>query len=203
MLLKKIILLVVGFTMIGSGVGILRIIDLGIDPFGAMLLGVSDFVNLSFGTLMMISQMLFLALTIWKRKDLVGVGSVIAMFGIGYLIDFSYEMLSRFIQVDFPFLLSLVILALTLIVMSFGVSLIIVANLGLVPYDGLGFVIEDISKGTFKFKWNRMATDGFAALVAFFLGAPVGIATFMTVFMLGPFVNFFKGVVSKAMGLNI
>jgi uncharacterized membrane protein YczE len=48
-----------------------------------------------------------------------------------------------------------------------------------------------------------MGTDGLSAVIGFLLGATLGIATLMTVFMLGPIVNFFKNMVSKAVGIEV
>jgi len=202
-MLKRVILLLLGFVVIGSGVGMLRILDLGLDPFGVMVLGLSELSGLAFGTIMMILQVLIFLPVVAKKRSLVGVGTIIGMFGIGYIVDFFYAILSSLIQVEFTPVVRIIILIVTLVVVSLGVSLTIVANLGLIPYDALGLVIEATTHGKLKFNIARMGTDGLSAAIGFLLGATLGVATLLTVFTLGPIVNFFKNTISKAVGLEI
>ena len=200
---KRIILLLLGFLIIGFSVATLRFIDLGMDPFGAMTLGLAESFRITFGTVMMVVQVLLFIAVATKRRDLVGIGTIIGMFGIGYIVDGLYLLMNITIEGNITLAIRLVVLIAILIVVSFGVSLVITANLGLIPYDALGLVIEDVTTGKLKFNWVRMGTDAFCAVIAFLLGAPIGIATFMTVFMIGPFVNFFKNKVGKIVRIAV
>ncbi|MCL2560494.1 MAG: hypothetical protein FWE07_08395 [Turicibacter sp.] len=199
---KRIILLILGFTVIGSGVGMLRILDLGVDPFGVMIVGLSDLLGIGFGTVMMVLQSLIFMLMFIKKRELVGIGTIIGMFGLGYMIDTAYLLMSHFIYVEFTFALRLILLAVTLVILAFGVALTVVANLGLIPYEALGLVVEGMTSGKLKFTPVRMTADSVCALIGFLLGATLGVATLMTVFIIGPFVNFFKVRISQALKMD-
>jgi len=189
---KRIPLLLAGFILIGFCVGFMRLLDLGIDPFGASLLGISGITGVSFGTLMLLSSIPMLIFTFFKKRNLIGIGTVIAMFAIGYLIDFFYFFMSNLITVELSLPVTIGLLIVTLILLAFGCTLTITADLGLITYDALGIVFEDMTGGKIKFRWIRLGMDLFFATLAFMLGATVGIATALTVFMVGPFVNFFR-----------
>ena len=194
-LVKRIIMAVVGFTIISIAIAVLRIINLGIDPLGAMSLGISYLTGIRFGNVLVIVQAPLLLLTLWKQKKLIGIGTIMGMFGVGYVIDFFYFLAAQtpIAYAEPSLVVRLIILALALVVLSIGASIYMVSNLGMIPYDSTGFVLEGLTKGKIKFKWIRLGMDGTCAIVAIILGATVGIATAMTVFSVGPLISFFKG----------
>jgi len=194
-LAKRIIMAVVGFTIIGFAIAVLRIINLGMDPLGAMALGISYLTGISFGNVLVIVQAPLLLLVLWKQKKLIGIGTIMGMFGVGYVIDFFYFVaaLTPIAYAEPGLVVRLVILMLALVVLSIGASIYMVSNLGMIPYDSTGFVLEGLTNGKIKFKWIRLAMDGMCAIVAIALGAIVGIATAMTVFSVGPLISLFKG----------
>ena len=193
---KRVLLLILGFLMIGSAVGMLRVLDLGIDPFGAMVIGLAHLTGIGFGTVMMILQVLIFGLIIVKNRELTGIGTVIGMLGIGHIIEFFYELINAMIQIEFTLAFRVAMLIMTLLVLSFGVALTMVAKLGLMPYDALGLVIQATTNGKLKFNVVRMGTDGFSVMIGFLLGATFGIATLMTVCVTGQLVNVFKVKIS-------
>jgi uncharacterized membrane protein YczE len=162
------------------------------NTFGASLLGISSITGVSFGTLMLLSSIPLLIFIFIKRRTLVGIGTVIAMFAIGYLIDFFYFFMSNLILIELSLPVRVGLLVVTLMLLALGCALTITADLGLIAYDAIGIVFEDMTGGKIKFRWIRLGMDLFFAVLAFVLGATVGIATALTVFIVGPFVNFFR-----------
>jgi uncharacterized membrane protein YczE len=59
-LIKRVLMACLGFVIMGFSIAVLRVIDLGVDPFSAMNLGISALTDVSFGTLMAVSQLPFL-----------------------------------------------------------------------------------------------------------------------------------------------
>jgi uncharacterized membrane protein YczE len=183
-----------GFVIMGFSIAVLRIIDLGTDPFSAMNLGISALTDVSFGTLMVVSQLPLFLIIVWKRRRLIGIGTVVGMFGVGYIVDFFYYfVLSGFVEhTALDWVSRLVLLALILIVLAMSVAIYMIANIGMVPYDAFVLVIEALTGGKVKFKWARLSMDGICAVAALLLGITIGIATAMTVFCMGPFISFFR-----------
>jgi len=184
-----------GFLIIGFGIACMRVIDLGIDPFGAMALGFSELTGLSFGTLLWICHAPVFLIMLWRTRRLIGIATLLGMFVVGYAIDFFYFVASLTPIMDMQphMAVRLIGLLAALIIFAFGVALYMVADIGTVPYDACGIIIEEATKGKFKFKWARVMMDGICAVVAFLLGVTLGIATVLTVFCLGPFISFFGG----------
>jgi len=192
--LKRILLALIGFSIIGFSVSILRVVDLGIDPLGAMCLGISDHTGLSFGAVLIIVQAPLLIIVFIRQKKLIGLGTIMGMFGIGYIVDFFYFIFTNIGLVDLTiaFPIRIVLLLVTLVILCTGGSIYMTADLGMIPYDSAGFVFEDMTGGKVKFKWIRLGMDGACAIAAIILGATVGIASATTVFLAGPLIAFLK-----------
>jgi uncharacterized membrane protein YczE len=144
---KRIPLLLLGFILIGFCVGFMRLLDLGIDPFGASLLGISGITGVSFGTLMLLSSVPMLIFIFAKKRTLIGIGTIIAMFAIGYLIDIFYFYINNLISIELSLPVRIGLLVITLMILAFGCALTITADLGVITYDALGVVFEDMTGG--------------------------------------------------------
>lgn len=197
--LKRVLLALLGFTVIGFSVSILRVADLGIDPLGAMCLGISDHTGLSFGALLIIVQSPLLLMVFIRQRKLVGLGTIIGMFGIGYVVDFFFFIFTNIGVVDLtiPLPIRISIMLIALVILCTGASIYMTADLGMIPYDSAGFVFEEMTNGKLKFKWIRLGMDASCAIAAILLGATVGIASAATVFCAGPLIAFLKPRVGK------
>jgi len=193
-LIKRILVVLIGFVIIGFAVACLRVLNLGMDPFAAASIGLSNTTGLALGLAMMTIHMPAFILTLWKRRKYINVGTVLGMFVIGYVIDFFYYIAfpAYIIETDFALWVRLVILPIILIILSIGAAVYMAADIGLTPFDAFGVVIEELTNGKLKFKWIRIGQEAVCTVVAIFLGATIGIATAMTVLCLGPFISFFR-----------
>jgi len=194
-LVKRTTMVLLGFIIMGFGIASMRVIDLGLDPFGAMALGFSELTGLSFGTVLWICHAPVFLVMLWRARRLIGIGTVLGMFVVGYAIDFFYFIASLTPIMDMQphMAVRLAALVIALIIFSFGIALYMVADIGTAPYDACGIIIEEATKGKVQFKWGRVMMDGVCAAAAFLLGVTLGIATILTVFCLGPFISFFRG----------
>ncbi|MEZ5214100.1 MAG: hypothetical protein R2692_04785 [Microbacterium sp.] len=79
---------VVGVLVIGLGSGLLKAIDVGVDPYTAANIGISTLLGWDLGGYQLLSNLvLFIPMLIWGRKY-IGVGSVANMAFTGYAIQF-------------------------------------------------------------------------------------------------------------------
>lgn len=69
------------------------------------------------------------------------------------------------------------------------------ADLGIAPYDYLSLGLRDYTH--FQYFGCRVFTDAFCALLCWLLGGLVGLGTLICAFCLGPFIQFFNGLVSE------
>ena len=190
---RKILVAFVGLSLLGLGVALMRVINLGVDPFGAMNLGFSQVTGISFGTFIWISHSPIFVIMLWRARRLIGIGTLMGMFIVGYVIDFFYYFanLIPFSIMDTHLVVRLLLLVPAMLIFSFGIALYMIADVGTVPFDAAGVIIEEATKGKFKFRWARIMMDGICAVIAFALGAPLGVATILTVVCLGPLISYF------------
>jgi len=191
-LAKRITMACIGFALIGFAVAALRLIGLGIDPLGAMTLGFSYLTGLSFGTVLLLIHLPVFVVMYWKTRGFIGIGTVIGMVGIGYATDFFFFLGSFFAIAELPLALRLGLLVFTVVIFAFGIAIYTVAAIGMVPFDAIGMIAEELTGGKIKFKWGRLGMDAISAFTAFLLGAPLGVATLLAVAGLGPLISWFR-----------
>ncbi len=193
--LKRFTAMCLGIFFLGLIVPLFIKANLGNDSYSTLILGLEKVTPLSFGTALLISNCLMMvAMLIWSRH-LIGIGTLFNMTIIGFLTDF-FLPLYQFDLSDN--LVGRVLLMLfSTVAMSFAAALYIVPDLGISPYDALGFILT--AKTKIHFRWCRIATDSLCVLGGFLLGATVGVATIITALLMGPLVSFFSEKVVKPM----
>ena len=77
----KIIMMLLGNLLMGIAVAILRMSRFGTDPFTCMNLGVSGFLNISFGTYQLLVNIIFFIFVLWKGRSCIGAGTIVNMAG--------------------------------------------------------------------------------------------------------------------------
>ena len=200
---------VIGVFGVGVCVGMFRMSALGVDPFQTMMSGINKvFPALSFGMLNMVINgiLLLFALVMDRRK--IGIGTVINLFFLGYVIDYSHQ---GFL-VLFPSVTLLGrVLFLTggVIVMCMMIALYFTANMGVSTYDAVALILTERNR-RLPFKYWRIITDSICIGigVGLFLWAGngfgemtmiVGIGTLIAAFFMGPLITFFNKRLAEPM----
>ena len=126
-------------------------------------------------------------------QRMIGLGTIINLFLLGYVVEYTDLILGRV----FPspsVLLRVVLMIFALILSSLAASLYFVAEMGVSAYDWIALTISD--KKRWAFRVVRIATDFICVLTGGLLGATVGIGTVLTAFCMGPIIQFFNENVS-------
>lgn len=189
---RRVALVILGNVFIGLAVSLLRIANLGTDPFSTMNLGLSSTLNLSLGIFQVIINLVLFPLMIVYLRNSIGLGTIVNMFGIGFISDFFVYVYFNFFEQIPGLELRLIFMLVAVALTSLGVALYVTPDLGMAPYDALAFVIEKVSNGNIRFSIARMITDVSAVIIGFMFGAVVGVATVILAFFLGPFIQFFR-----------
>ncbi len=213
-MVKRIILTIISIIVMGFGIALFNVSGFGVDPFTSMNMNVSSTLGIGYGTYQLIvNAVIIVFVVIFAHRGLIGVGTAINMIGVGY----SCELFSSIIapMIGDNIIVRICLLAAGIIVLCFSCSLFFVSNIGVGPYDSVGFMISNATK--IHYKWVRVMTDiaviiiglvvsgGFTALMRGDLSGVknIGIGTIITAFMMGPLVNFFsKNVSSKILDVN-
>ncbi len=192
---KRMAIMFMSILLMGFAVSVFSYSGMGVDPFTALNMSISAKLGISFGFLQMCVNGAVLVLVALVANRLINVGTVVNMVGVGYVCEFFTSIYDQFLPQDNPFGVRLVLMTIGVFLLSLSASLYFNCNVGVSPYDALGFVMEEKTK--LKYRWCRVATDLVCTLVAFLLGGPIGIGTVVTAFFMGPVISFCDNSISK------
>lgn len=190
---------VAGIFMVGIAVGFFKMVAMGADPYTAMNTGISSFIGMQFGTLqLMVNAVVLLFVFIFKRQ-FIGFGTIFNMVFVGYTADFLMWVMAKW-QISFDtMVLRVTVLAAAVILMCIGDALYISADMGMSPYDAVGYIVETLTKGKLQFRAARIISDIVCVSVGFVTGMQtgiqwkiVGVGTVISAFCTGPLIQFFR-----------
>lgn len=198
---RRILGTVLGNLILGISAAGLAYSLMGNDPYTAMNMAVSDALGVGLGNYQLLINCLLLIIQLIWGRNYIGLGSVVNIFFLGYVIEYTGYALRLLLgsPEDHTFLQRLFIMLLSLIVISFGLSMYQTAALGVSPYDYLALGLTDHLPTPYF--TNRITTDVVCVLVIIttlccgvttWEISHLGIGTICVAFFLGPFVNFFN-----------
>ena len=181
--LTGIIILSVGivFTMRASLIGV--------GAWDVLHIGLSDTFGLTVGTWSIMIGIMILAIDSILTKRFPRIGTVIDMVLTGVLIDIFNAIIPE-VQSDSMQIIAYLV---GLLMLSFGIGMYIIANLGIGPRDTLMMLISN--RTSMSVAKTRTVIEVTVAVAGFALGGPIGVGTVIMSFFLGP-------LVQKAMGWN-
>lgn len=198
---KRVLMSVIGVLVCGLSVGIFKRAELGVDPFQSLMSGLNVVIPINFGTLYVIANVILLAFALIFDRHKIGIATVINLFLIGYVADFSLNMLTKIIP-ETNLLGRYILLLVGVVLMCLSSAFYFTANLGVSTYDAVALVISE-RQSKVKFRYCRIITD----LVCVLIGAGlcliggysisrvftvVGVGTIITAFFMGPLIEFFN-----------
>lgn len=195
---KRILMTVLGVSICGISVGFFSYADLGMDPFQVFVHGLWGLTNIRFGTFYVIVNVVMLVLIFFLNKSKIGLGTLINLFLLGYISEFSEWIIEKVIP-NPNFVGRLLILIVAVVVMCFASALYFTANLGVSTYDAIAITIDERTPEKIQFRFIRIATDLICVIVGGLLGATVGLGTLITAFFMGPLISFFNNTVAIPM----
>ena len=186
---RRLIGLVLGNLILGIGCGSFKWAAVGNDPFSASSMALAAFISIPYGYFNVLYNVLFFTfLIIWGRKY-IGIGTIINWFCLGFTIQWTYAILCQFgTPVTWP--QKILVMAVGVIVICFGLSLYQTSDTGLAPFDSISVMMHDYWH--LPYFWCRIMTDSFCALVTFLTGGLLGVGTLVCAFGLGPIIQFFN-----------
>ena len=198
---KRIVLCVVGVVLSGVAVSFFKSAIFGVDPFQALMSGLDALIPIRYGTLYVIVNAVLLLFSLAFDKKRIGLGTLINLFLLGYIVQFGVDLLAA--TIPGPSLaVRIAYLLIGVFIACVAASMYFTANMGVSTYDAIALIISETwQKG--KFKYVRIMTDFtcVALGVALFLlsgqeknglMAVVGIGTIISAFMMGPMIDWFN-----------
>ncbi len=198
---KRILMSVLGVIICGISVGMYKRAELGVDPFQSLVSGLNACIPITYGTLYVIINLVLLSFAFIFDKKKIGLATLINLFLLGYVAQFSQELLTKlFPELSFPWKLFLLLAA--TVVMCFASALYFTADLGVSTYDAVSLIISQ-KQTKVSFKYCRILADLtcviLGTLLCLFSGyswgqvfTVVGLGTIITAFFMGPLIDFFN-----------
>jgi uncharacterized membrane protein YczE len=186
---KRVLMTVIGVFVCSLSAGMFQFSVFGMDPFQVLSHGIWNKVPLDFGTLYMIINLMMLVVVFFVDKKKIGIGTMINIFLVGYLVEYSFRFYSYLIPT--PGLTERIIfLVVGFVFICFGSSLYFTGDLGVSTYDAVALILSE--RTPVKFQYWRIGSDLICTGVGYLLGAVVGVGTMMTAFFMGPLIAFFR-----------
>ncbi|WP_125607363.1 YczE/YyaS/YitT family protein [Lapidilactobacillus bayanensis] len=190
-ILDRSLMSLVGVLIFALGASVLLASDLGMDPYSAMNLGVSQLIGWQLGPYQLLLNLFILILVFFVDKRLIGVGTIFNMALVGFGIQFFSGVLGEnFVTPDsLPFKIGLALIG--LLVFTFGLSMYIVADVGISPYDAITPMILKLTHSS-KYRFVRIIQDVTAMVIAVLVHGHFGLVTVIVAFGSGPFIIFWE-----------
>jgi len=191
--LRRVIMTVLGVLISGFSVGMFNFAAFGMDPFQVMAHGIWKHLTLDYGTFYLILNLIMLIFIFFIDRHKIGLGTVINIFLLGYVVEFSSWLFESLIP-DPTIGLKILFLIIGIVVICFGSSLYYIGDLGVSTYDAVALVLSE--KKVARFQYCRIGTDIICTALGYFLGATVGLGTLITAFFMGPIIVVFNRKIS-------
>ena len=198
---KRIGMTVFGVVLNGASVGFFRLAAFGVDPFQSLMSGLDFAVPLRFGTLYVVANIFLLMFGLFADRHYIGLGTMINLFLLGYIVEFSHSFLIR--SFPAPSLgFRIVSFLIGVGVMCFSSAFYFTADMGVSTYDAVALILAN-KWHVGRFKFIRIITD-FVCVAAgcglyLISGGELskllqiaGIGTVITAFFMGPLIDFFN-----------
>ncbi len=211
MLRRRIFMSLFGVIICAIAVGIFKIAAFGVDPFQSLMSGLDQLIPIPFGTLYVIVNVVLLVFSLIVDRHNIGIATFINLFLLGYITQFTYEMLQKLLP-DPSIIVRAICLLIGIVVICFGSAFYMTADLGVSTYDAVAIVMAYKWKWG-KFKYIRICTDIVCVIlggVIFVLGGGsvraiptiIGIGTIITAFFMGPLIEFFNEKIARPVLAN-
>ncbi len=197
---KRIGLMMAGIVGMGVFLSFLIEVNLGTDTSSFMNLALSERFGISFGTCMVLANLLFFIPEILFEPKLINIGTIMNMVLIGYISDSCRVLWARCLpQIIFsvqPYRTITFLIALLPFLVS--VALYMNADMGQAPYDAIPTIISHRSH--LPYLVIRMIWDFSAILIGILAGKHLSIATVIIALTIGPSVTFLGNFVKSLSG---
>jgi len=188
--LKQIALYLLGCVLFSVGAKLFIDARLGTDPLDVLVIGMNGYLHIGMGGCSAIVAIVLLAWwTAWNRR-VPPLTPFLTTAMVGYLIDlWNYLQLERFTG---PAYGSVTMVVAGLFICSYASSLIIMSGIGIRIMDLLAITM--VEKWGHSFFRAKMTLEIGLFASGWLLGGPVGFATVLFLFLVGPFIQPFIAI---------
>ena len=189
---KRIIIFLIGMSIIQFGVALFLRMNIGSDPFTVFTQGLANTlnnlgVNATTGTANRIILIVLFSIILLLNKSHIKIGTMICVVGVGPIIDLGVSMVSILPVESYNYLLKMFLIALGCFIIAIGFSMLSATKVGVAPNDIIPFIIKE--RTNWEYRWIRIFMDAVLLISGFMLGGTVGVGTIIAMATTGPFIQ--------------
>lgn len=189
---KRIIIFLIGMSIIQFGVALFLRMNIGSDPFTVFTQGLANTlnnlgVNATTGTANRIILIVLFSIILLLNKSHIKIGTMICVVGVGPIIDLGVSMVSILPVESYNYLLKMFLIALGCFIIAIGFSMLSATKVGVAPNDIIPFIIKE--RTNWEYRWIRIVMDAVLLISGFMLGGTVGVGTIIAMATTGPFIQ--------------
>ncbi|TFD96276.1 MULTISPECIES: YitT family protein [Jeotgalibacillus] len=177
-----------GLLFLSFGISLMIVADLGVGPWDALYVGLSETIGFTVGTWVFILGIILILLNGYLMKRIPDFLAIITIFLIGAFMDF--WLLVAFAGIDS---LAMPVRAFMLVagvgIIALGISFYLQADFARNPIDSLMLAIQERTGKSLAFSKTVMEVT--VLVIAFLFGGPIGLGTVIVAFGIGAILQFF------------
>ena len=190
--IKKLLLFLLGMSIIQFGVALFLRMNIGSDPFTVFTQGLANTLNnlgmnVTTGTANRIILVVLFSIILLLNKNHIKIGTIICVIGVGPIIDLGIRVVSVLPVESYSYLLKMFLIALGCFIIAIGFSILSDTKVGVAPNDIIPFIIKE--RINCEYRWIRICMDAFLLIGGFMLGGTVGVGTIIAMATTGPFIQ--------------
>ena len=190
--IKKLLLFLLGMSIIQFGVALFLRMNIGSDPFTVFTQGLANTfnnlgMNVTTGTANRIILVVLFSIILLLNKNHIKIGTIICVIGVGPIIDLGVRVVSVLPVESYSYLLKMFLIALGCFIIAIGFSILSATKVGVAPNDIIPFIIKE--RINCEYRWIRICMDAFLLIGGFMLGGTVGVGTIIAMATTGPFIQ--------------
>lgn len=190
--IKKLLLFLLGMSIIQFGVALFLRMNIGSDPFTVFTQGLANTLNnlgmnVTTGTANRIILVVLFSIILLLNQNHIKIGTIICVIGVGPIIDLGIRVVSVLPVESYSYLLKMFLIALGCFIIAIGFSILSATKVGVAPNDIIPFIIKE--RINCEYRWIRICMDAFLLIGGFMLGGTVGVGTIIAMATTGPFIQ--------------
>ena len=190
--IKKLLLFLLGMSIIQFGVALFLRMNIGSDPFTVFTQGLANTLNnlgmnVTTGTANRIILVVLFSIILLLNKNHIKIGTIICVIGVGPIIDLGIRVVSVLPVESYSYLLKMFLIALGCFIIAIVFSILSATKVGVAPNDIIPFIIKE--RINCEYRWIRICMDAFLLIGGFMLGGTVGVGTIIAMATTGPFIQ--------------
>lgn len=192
-MLLRISFYLVGLLIMGLGISLIVISNLGSGPWDAVNVGLSNKLGLSIGFCMNMVAIVQIIIGGIINKEFPNLATMITSIFLGLFIDFWMLFLGN-ITLD-NVMIQFLLFMIALVIISIGISIYLVSKLPNTPLDY--FMIAIKSKLNLSLMVSKITSESIGLALGLLLGGGIGIGTLIIVVCVGPMIQYLQKPVSN------